>query len=63
MTAEMVMIWTLVLLLVGIYCIVQAVRDFRRRNYLLAAIGAACVVALWTLPNKNAVIKVDLPVR
>ena len=53
-------IWMLVPLLVGLYCLVQAVRDFRRRNYVLTAIGAACVILLWTMPIQTHAVKYDL---
>ncbi len=54
-------IWLLTPVLVGIYCVIQAVRDYRRGNHVLAAIGAACVVLLLTLPIESNVIKLDLP--
>jgi hypothetical protein len=50
----------LVPLLVGLYCLIQAVRDFRRRNYVLAAVGAACLILLWTMPIQTRAVKYDL---
>ncbi len=53
--------WMAVLLLVSIYCAVQAVRDYRRRAYLMAAAGAVCALALLLLPIESRAVKVDLP--
>ena len=49
------------LIVVSLYCAVQAVQDYRRRNYLLAALGAACVVLIWTMPIHTHAVKLDLP--
>ena len=54
-------IWAGVLLIVGIYCAAQAVRDFRKGNYALAAAGAVCVALLLLTPIQSHAIKLDLP--
>jgi heme/copper-type cytochrome/quinol oxidase subunit 3 len=43
-------VWLAIVLVVSIYCIAQAVRDFRRGNRLMAVLGLACAVALWLVP-------------
>ncbi|MGZ8285018.1 MAG: hypothetical protein ACXW27_15320 [Allosphingosinicella sp.] len=48
------------LLLVSIYCLVQAVRDYRRGAYLMAALGVACAVLLWLIPIETRAVKYDL---
>jgi hypothetical protein len=53
--------WGAAILLVAIYCAVQAVRDYRRGNHLLAAAGAACAIALLFVPIQGNAIKVDIP--
>ena len=53
--------WEIVFLAVSIYCIVQAVRDFRRRDYALALAGAVCAALLLLLPIKTQAVKLDLP--
>jgi hypothetical protein len=55
--------WVLIPLFVGVYCLIQAVHDFRRRNYFLAMLGGVCVVLLWLVPIESNVIKLDLPVN
>jgi hypothetical protein len=42
--------WFLVLVAVATYCAVQIIRDLRRRNYIMAGIGAVCLVALLDFP-------------
>ena len=46
--------------LVSAYCAVQAYRDFRRGDRLLAALGVLCVLALWLTPIEGRAIKLDL---
>ena len=53
--------WMVVLLLVSIYCVAQAVRDYRRGAYVMAAAGAACALALLLLPIESRAVKLDLP--
>ena len=55
--------WIWVLPLVAFYCLAQAVRDFRRRQYVAAAIGAGLAVAIMFIPIQTHAVKVDLPQR
>ena len=55
--------WLLFPLFVSVYCMIQMVRDLRRRNYLFAALGAVCVLLLWLVPIESNAIKLDLPVN
>ncbi len=55
--------WLLIPLFVSVYCMIQTVRDLRRRNYLVAALGAVCVLLLWLVPIESNAIKLDLPVN
>ena len=55
--------WTLA---VTIYCVWQAVRDFRRGDRALAAVGAAFAICaallmLMPMPIKTHAVKVDFP--
>jgi hypothetical protein len=54
-------VWVLALLAVAIYCAAQAIRDFRKGNYAMAAAGAACVALLLLVPLQSHAIKLDLP--
>lgn len=49
------------LLLVAVYCGVQTIRDFRARNYLMAALGCLCVAAILFMPMQSRAVKFDLP--
>jgi hypothetical protein len=53
--------WAIGLGLVSIYCMVQCVRDFRRRAYAMAAAGAACALLLLLIPIETQAVKFDLP--
>ena len=53
--------WIWVLPLVAVYCLVQAVRDFRRKQYVATAIGAALAVAIMFVPIQTHAVTVDLP--
>lgn len=53
--------WMVGLFLVAIYCAVQAVRDFRRGAYAMAAAGAACALLLLLMPIESQAVKFDLP--
>ena len=55
------MTWAWALLLVAIYCGVQAVRDFRRGSYAMAVAGAACALLLLLIPIQSHAIKLDIP--
>ena len=54
--------WSLVMLSAAIYCAAQGFRDFRRKQYVAAAIGAALTVAILAIPFPNQTVTVDLPV-
>lgn len=49
------------LLLIGVYCLFQTVRDLRARRYLLAGAGIACLALLLLVPIQSSVVKIDLP--
>ena len=49
------------LLAILIYCVIQIVRDLRRRNYGMAALGLACIAALSLAPIQTHAVKIDLP--
>jgi len=47
---------------VSIYLIALAIRDFRRRQYLWAALsGIAAIAAVFALPPVTNTVKIDLP--
>ena len=52
--------WMAGILLVSIYCAVQAVREYRRGAYLMAAAGAGCALLLLLVPIEGNAIKVDV---
>ena len=49
------------LLAILAYCVIQIVRDLRRRNYGMAALGLACTAALAFAPIQTHAVKIDLP--
>ena len=49
--------------LVMIYLIVLAVRDFRAKNYVWAALSAIAVVGAAFLPMQSHSVTIDLPAR
>ena len=53
-------LWLAIIVGVSIYCGVQAYRDARRGDRLMAAIGIACVLALWLAPIRSQAMKFDL---
>jgi hypothetical protein len=55
--------WIAALTAVTIYCIVQAVRDFRAKRYAWAAAAAISAALLTTMPIKSHAVKVGLPVN
>ncbi len=60
------MLQAIVLLMAWVYCVVQTIRDFRRRSYFMAAVGILFVVAIAvfvTIPIETHAVKIDLPVR
>ena len=59
----LVSLWSLGLLAVAIYCISQAIRDYRRGNYAMAVAGAAGAALVLLMPIQTHAVKVDLPVQ
>ena len=56
------MTWMLLMILVAVYCVVQIVRDYRRRDYVMAVAGLACVLLLLLTPIHTHAVKLDLPI-
>ncbi|CUS44480.1 hypothetical protein MGWOODY_Smn2568 [hydrothermal vent metagenome] len=59
----MIILWIYWTLAVAVYCVLQAVRDFRRGDRAMAAAGAAfaiCATLLMLMPIKTHAVKVDL---
>ena len=54
-------LWIAIVALVSIYCVAQAIRDFRRGDRLMAVIGLFCVLALCLTPIQTDAFKLDLP--
>lgn len=55
-------LWFMALLAVALFCIIQAVRDIRAKNYVwgfAAAIAGALILAM---PVQTTAVKIDLPV-
>lgn len=55
--------WIAALLAVVLYCIAQAVRDFRAKRYGWAIAAAASAAVLLTVPFPTHAVKIDLPMR
>ena len=55
--------WGGALLLVAVYCLVQAVRDVRAKHYAMAALGFLCAALLLLMPIRSQVVKLDLPAQ
>jgi len=49
------------LLAIAIYCIWQAIRDYRRGNYAMAVAGAICAALSLLVPIQTHAVKIDLP--
>lgn len=49
------------LLPIGVYCLLQIVRDLRAKHYLFAAAGIACLALLLLVPIQSNAVKLDLP--
>ena len=60
---EFNLFWAAALIFSAFYCIAQAIRDIKAKNYIWAAAAAASAAALLLVPIKTHAIKVDLPVR
>jgi len=54
--------WMGALSAVTVYCVAQAVRDFRAKRYLWAAAAALSAGVLLTMPVATHAVKVDLPI-
>ena len=54
-------IYLIVPLLVALFCLVQSIRDLRRKQYVWAAFGMAGFLALILLPIPTHAINIDLP--
>jgi hypothetical protein len=48
---------------VTIYCIVQAIRDFRAKQFAWAAAAALSAAVLLSIPIKTHAVKIDLPIN
>ena len=59
MTGELSTAWVLGLVAVKIYCVVQAVRDFRAKRYVWAAAAALSAIVLLSAPIPKT-ITIDL---
>ena len=46
---------------VAIYCLAQAYRDFRRKDYGWGIIGVAAAVVILLLPISSHAVRIDLP--
>ena len=53
--------WAGALLLVAVYCLVQAIRDIRSKHYAMAALGFLCAALLLLMPIRSEAVKLDLP--
>jgi hypothetical protein len=51
-------LWLLVPLAVSAYCAVQAIRDFRGRNYIMAGLGVVCLAALLLAPIPTHAVRI-----
>lgn len=54
--------WFLGLPVVAVYCICQAVRDFRRGERAMGLLGAVCAGLILLMPIKTHAVKVTLPI-
>ncbi len=52
--------WSIALLAVAAYCVVQIIRDARDRAWVMVVLGIACVAVLLTVPLTP--ISVTLPI-
>lgn len=53
--------WSIALLGVIVFCVAQAVRDFRARRYAWAIAAALSALVVMTVPIKTHAVKIDLP--
>ena len=59
----LISLWGVGLLAVAIYCIWQAIRDYRRGDYAMAAAGAAGAALIVLMPVQQHAVKVEMPVQ
>lgn len=57
------LLWMIATLAVLIYCIAQAVRDFRARKFVWAAAATIAALIIATVPHSVHAISVTLPVN
>ncbi len=55
-------IWSLAMLAVAVYCICQAVRDFRRGERAMGLFGAVCAGFILFMPVQTHAARIDLPI-
>lgn len=53
--------WMAALAAVMLYCVVQAIRDFRAKQYVWAVVAAISAAVLASMPIKSQAVKFDLP--
>jgi hypothetical protein len=53
--------WMLALLAAALFCLAQAVRDFRAKHYGWAVAAAVAGTILLCMPVKTHAVKIDLP--
>lgn len=61
MMEEFSWFWAVALLAIAIYCVAQAIRDFRARHYVWAAAAALSALVIFCTPIKTRAVKIDLP--
>jgi hypothetical protein len=55
-------IWSFAMLGVAVYCICQAVRDFRRGERAMGLLGAVCAGFILFMPFQTHAVMVTLPI-
>lgn len=55
--------WMAALGAVAIYCVVQAVRDFRAKRFAWAAAAAVSAALLLMMPVQTHAVKIELPIN
>jgi hypothetical protein len=54
-------LWLFVLPAAALFCGIETYREFQRKKYVLAAVGAACTLLLLLTPVQTHAVKFDLP--
>jgi hypothetical protein len=54
-------LWTITLLVSGIYCLARGAADLRQRRFLWGALGIVSCALLWFTPIQAHAVKYDLP--